>query len=145
MSTDVGLIERVDDPSSSEQKTDIPIPDVKAEDPVLLHKVEPAEMVEVVPRTSKIQFVSIFIRTYPTIIGDNPSPSLGPPLQMDWKPQEQIVLSVDEYEGNRLSERRDNFLLTGKVRTEFLIELGFSESEIDEAVQMKRQVRKNRQ
>ncbi|CAB9527929.1 expressed unknown protein [Seminavis robusta] len=89
---------------------------------------------------TKIRFGLIRIRTYATIIGDNPSPSMGPPIQMDWKPLEQKVLCVDEYEEHR-EPRRENFLLAGGTRAALLKDLGFTAAQIEEAVLTARTVR----
>jgi hypothetical protein len=56
------------------------------------------------PRSS-VAFGSIIIRSYSQTLGDNPSVSYGPPIQLDWDYEEHEPLKVDDYEDNRPPRR----------------------------------------
>ena len=56
------------------------------------------------PRSS-VAFGSIMIRSYSQTLGDNPSVSYGPPIQLDWDYEEHEPLEVDQYEDNRPPRR----------------------------------------
>lgn len=50
-----------------------------------------------------VSFDQVQIRYYRQTLGDNPSVSLGPPIQLDWKFDEPESCLVDDYEMNRPS------------------------------------------
>ena len=92
-----------------------------------------------------IRFGTIHLRLYPIILGDNPS-AKGPPIQLDWTPLEpQFSWSLDEYEGGRLAERREEFLLAAGTRRTLLRHTGYSNAEIGEAVRLAEAVNRKRQ
>mmetsp|Transcript_26643 Transcript_26643/g.32848 ORF Transcript_26643/g.32848 Transcript_26643/m.32848 type:complete len:292 (-) Transcript_26643:286-1161(-) len=54
----------------------------------------------------RVLFDQVTIREYRVVPGDNPSVSIGPPLQLDWASIQNYHASVDEYEKLRNGERR---------------------------------------
>jgi hypothetical protein len=54
---------------------------------------------------SSVEFSSIHIRSYNQTIGDNPSVSYGPPIQLDWEYQEYEPIGINEFKVNRGSRR----------------------------------------
>jgi hypothetical protein len=79
----------------------------------------------------QLHFDVIRLISFPVTVGDNPSPARGPPVQIDWKPIEQVVVSLDDYEAEH--ERRLHFRLGASNRIELLKEVGFSKQEIEQA------------
>lgn len=56
-------------------------------------------------RNASVAFGSILIRSYSQTLGDNPSVSYGPPIQLDWNYEEHEPMDVDHYEDNRPPRR----------------------------------------
>jgi hypothetical protein len=52
-------------------------------------------------RSQSVRFGRVVIRRYTQTLGDNPSCSYGPPVQLDWEYEEHDPLSLDEYEDKR--------------------------------------------
>lgn len=97
------------------------------------------------PQEGRIHFCTVNVRLYPTIIGNNPATFRGPALEMAWKPKEQMVYSVDEYEKHRIPGRRNKFVLAPGTRRRFLKGIGFSDEEIEDSEVLIQQDRKLRQ
>lgn len=62
-------------------------------------------------RRRTVVFNEIHIRNYDQTVGDNPSVSYGPPIQLDWNYQEAEPISVDDYENNRGPRRNTRQML----------------------------------
>lgn len=78
-----------------------------------------------------VSFHQIELRHHDVIVGDNPSATGGPPIQIDWYPKRIETRGVDEYEDNRGPRRRgDDLRIPGRFRGDRLREAGFSEEEI---------------
>lgn len=56
-------------------------------------------------RSNSVCFGEIRIRSYAQTLGDNPSCSYGPPIQLDWDFEEHEALAVDDYEDGRAPRR----------------------------------------
>lgn len=78
-----------------------------------------------------VSFDSVNIREYPVTLGDNPGVSAGPSLTIDWKPQSEVEIPLDEYETNR-PPRRDymEMSIPKDVRMEMLQNSGHTKKEI---------------
>jgi hypothetical protein len=82
----------------------------------------------------QVSFSELTIAEYPMILGDHPSCSVGPPLQLDWNPQTITTRNLELYEYCR-SERRQRKQLAIPVqkRTHLLLKGGYSLEEIAES------------
>jgi hypothetical protein len=49
----------------------------------------------------RVSFGVVRIRSYTQTLGDNPSVSYGPPIQLDWEYEEHSSVPLDTYESNR--------------------------------------------
>merc|ERR1712151_505695 len=66
-------------------------------------------------------------------MGDNPSASFGPTLEVEWGLQDRLVVGLDEFERTREAERRRNsedLRMPMRVREEMLLSNGYTLSEI---------------
>jgi len=65
------------------------------------------------------------------IMGDGPSMSGGPSVELDWTPQNESFMSLDEYE-KRKSRRRppQSLMIPGAFRAAMLLESGYTLNEI---------------
>jgi hypothetical protein len=83
----------------------------------------------------QVSFQNITIREYDQTLGDSPSCSYGPPIQLDWKYVELLPIQIDDYEANR-PERRNlrqmglNYYHRCNILSMFS---GHSEEEINQA------------
>lgn len=78
-----------------------------------------------------VRFHEITIREYPPTIGDNPGSLKGPALSIDWHPQSEMTVQVDEYEQYRPKRRTKNQMtLSADRRWSYLKSVGFARSEI---------------
>jgi hypothetical protein len=84
-----------------------------------------------VPLRLKVTFKTVEIHSHAVILGDNPSCTRGPPVSIDWKAVESVILDLDEYETSRPPRRgmRDA-ILTGTMRVEMLLKEGYSRKEL---------------
>lgn len=57
-------------------------------------------------RGGNVVFDSVKIRSYSQTLGDNPSVSYGPPIQLDWDYEDDAPVPIDEYEGERRPRRQ---------------------------------------
>ena len=83
-------------------------------------------------RSSSVRFSDVSIRSYSQTLGDNPSCSYGPPVQLDWDYEENLALAIDEYEDNRPPRRSmRQMVLSYYVRKNMLMfYYGVSEEEL---------------
>ena len=96
-----------------------------------------------IPRN--VSFNKIEIAEHPYELGDNPSVQSGVPITIAWKPQERIILDVDEYEDLRSSNRsREEMRLPSAVREQLAKESGASRSEVVQAIQQARHIADSR-
>jgi hypothetical protein len=94
-----------------------------------------------------VSFDKVHMRCYSQTIGDNPSVSCGPPIQLDWKYEEQPMVGIDEFEGSRKIRRRNprTFCLNYFQRSTLLsYHCGFSKKEIMEAERNADKIRRQR-
>jgi hypothetical protein len=86
-------------------------------------------------REHDVTFDMVIIRSYSQTVGDNPAVSYGPPIQLDWRYEEQLPIAIDEYEGSRGKRRVPRrFILNHYERFNILsYYCGFSDTEINDA------------
>ena len=58
-----------------------------------------------IQRPKHVVFDQIHMRNYSQCIGDNPSVSYGPPIQLDWEYEDLEAIAVDDYEVARAPRR----------------------------------------
>jgi len=94
----------------------------------------------------KVAFLEIEIREFPVGLGDNPAVVSGPPITLEWEPQQRHVLNLDAYEGALGEDRRrgKELRMPSSVREELL--KGFhSKEDLKQASQAARKVQRQRQ
>lgn len=80
---------------------------------------------------TRVQFSTITIRSYPLVIGDNPSSPVGPPLSIAWQHESECTLEVREFENERPERRLGReMILPPSLRMDKLRAAGFTQSEI---------------
>jgi hypothetical protein len=78
-----------------------------------------------------VDFSTIEVRTYPIIMGDNPSVSSGPPFTIDWDHQDAEEIDLADYEKLKPEKRtREQILLPARLRESWLRSQGYARSEI---------------
>lgn len=81
-----------------------------------------------------VKFGTVEIREHPITVGDNPGGFRGPPLSIEWKAQNRIKMSLEEYEKDRPPRRSGSQMnIPFTVREDMLREAGFSRGELREA------------
>lgn len=91
-----------------------------------------------------VTFDHVEFRHYECTLGDNPSCSYGPPIQLDWSYVKIPSLNIDEYESDRLGKRRNlrQMLLNYYMRMNLLTwGFGYSEAEIKAATKSVKHVK----
>ena len=100
------------------------------------------------PNTGKrtvVSFSTVVIREYNTILGDNPSVSIGCPLSLGWEYASEFVAALDDYEGTKPEARHPSELrLTSSEREVRLKSFGFSRLEILEGTRVAKVTRQQR-
>ena len=86
-------------------------------------------------KSLQVSFREVSVRLYDQCIGDNPSVSYGPPIQLDWKFDELSPVAIDEYENVRDPQRvRKGMALSYYQRIAILQNLfGCTEDELKKA------------
>ena len=93
---------------------------------------------------SNVSFGTIEIQEYPMVLGDNPSTSSGPSVELDWEAQSKIIIEdLDKYESQKPPKREMNQLsMPSERRTKILIESGHSMREIRETTKQRDSLRR---
>jgi hypothetical protein len=83
----------------------------------------------------KVEFSSIQIRTYSQTLGDNPSVTYGPPIQLDWYYEEHDTICIDSYEATRGKRRNTRQMCLNYYQRKNLLswQYGVSEEELKKA------------
>ncbi|CAJ1934025.1 unnamed protein product [Cylindrotheca closterium] len=83
--------------------------------------------------TSNVTFGTIEIREYGMVLGDNPSTSSGPSVELDWDTQSTLTIDdIGQYESMKPARRRgtDQLAMSRYRRTKLLLDSGYSLEEI---------------
>lgn len=93
-----------------------------------------------------VTFGTIQVRSYPTVISDNPSVMEGAPIGLGWEyKSDASELTVEQYEETKEpSHHGDALVLSPEQRYELLSNAGFSAKEITEASIQAAKARKKR-
>ena len=79
----------------------------------------------------QVQFSTVTIRSYPIVIGDNPSSLAGPPLSIAWHHESEYTIGVHDYEEQRPERRKGReMIIPLSMRMHKLKAAGFAQSEI---------------
>ena len=97
-----------------------------------------------------ISFSNLQVREYDLTIGDNPSVSYGPPVQLSWQYSESKAIEIEEYETEkqldrslgRRSKRVEN--ISWAKREALLKRQGFSQDDIDARMKEVNKVKQGR-
>lgn len=83
---------------------------------------------------SNVSFTTIEVHEHAMILSDGPSVSGGPAVQLDWYPQSESTMSLNEYEASKLDRPRSypKLMIPGAFRTAILLESGYTMNEIKE-------------
>ena len=98
--------------------------------------------------SSSVCFASVQVREYPRILGDNPSVTSGPPISLSWNYDQDTsgLCSIDEWESKRGTERRSRseFRVPESVRTDWVLDAGYSPAQVSEVVDAIQKEKKQR-
>ncbi|KAL7503285.1 hypothetical protein ACHAXN_001095 [Cyclotella atomus] len=97
-------------------------------------------------KSKGVFFAFVQIREHLRILGDHPSVSSGPPISLSWDVESNEMFSVDMYENFRDQYRRSKheFLVPASIRTEWLLDAGYTMHTIHEASQAITDARRKR-
>ncbi len=93
-----------------------------------------------------VSFAVVEVREYPRILGDSPSVSSGPPISISWTYDATLSVPVDEWERIRDSDRRtkQEIRVPEDIRRAWLIDAGYSGSEMQSVINVIAQDKKQR-
>mmetsp|Transcript_28914 Transcript_28914/g.43665 ORF Transcript_28914/g.43665 Transcript_28914/m.43665 type:complete len:298 (+) Transcript_28914:94-987(+) len=95
--------------------------------------------------TRSVSFNSVQIREHDITLGDHPSSSTGPPVQLDWKPKNESTIDLDQYENSRQPRRKRRQLkLSFQEREEILSSSGFTVDQLKNAWMESLKIRQQR-
>eukprot|EP00978_Attheya_sp_CCMP212_P014432 scaffold36763_cov44-Attheya_sp.AAC.1 len=85
--------------------------------------------------TAKVSFSHVELRDYEIKLGNNPSCTSGPPVELGWCYTIMASpMNIDAYEETRRGQRRDRseMIMPSHYRKEKLMEFGYSSRDINE-------------
>ena len=85
---------------------------------------------------SNVSFTTIEVREHAMILGDGPSASGGPAVELDWNSQSESTMDLNEYEASKLKRKPSSYpqlMIPGSFRTAILLESGYTMTEVEEA------------
>ncbi|KAL3929785.1 MAG: hypothetical protein SGBAC_012055 [Bacillariaceae sp.] len=94
-----------------------------------------------------VSFDSVQLRQYSQTLGDNPCVPYGPPIQLDWKyEEEELAIPVDEYEcrDRKWKHRQQMIMNCHKRKSMLTFYYGFSEEELKQAEKSIHKIRRQR-
>jgi hypothetical protein len=93
-----------------------------------------------------VGFSHITVHSHQLILGDNPSPAVGPPVSIAWTAFDTATVPVDDYEKNRSGPPRHHSELQapGALRTAWLLRAGYTPEEIATAEKQIRLIQRRR-
>jgi hypothetical protein len=94
---------------------------------------------------SSVKFGEIEIVEFPIRLGDNPSVRFGAPIALGEKPLGRRTVTLEEYEQDRAARlSRNEIVLDVLVRSDMLMQSGFSQKEIRKAIGEAAEARESR-
>jgi hypothetical protein len=85
---------------------------------------------------SKVSFSHIEMRDYEIKMGNNPSCTSGPPLELGWRYNKVSPITIDTYEETRGPRRdRTEMMVPSHYRKEKLMEFGYTSRDINEMLE----------
>jgi hypothetical protein len=98
--------------------------------------------------SKSVRWSTIEVHSHDIVLGDNPCCSVeGPPLSIGWNSISTIEMSIDDYESERMPERRSDpvdLIVPAAVRRRRLLERGYSESQIKDRLSELTAIQKSR-
>jgi hypothetical protein len=84
--------------------------------------------------TAKVSFSHVELRDYEIKLGNSPSCTSGPPVELGWCYNKVCPVKIDTYEDIRRGQRRDRaeMIMPSHYRKEKLMEFGYSSRDISE-------------
>lgn len=98
-------------------------------------------------KAEHVGFKMLFIKEFLPVIGDNPCVRNGPPIGLDWKTarDDEIVLSIEDYESNRAPRRSGiNLVLPRNIRERILMDQGYARKDFAKAIRSVLKAKKQR-
>ncbi len=92
---------------------------------------------------NSVAFGTILIRSYSQTLGDNPSVSYGPPIQLDWDYEEHDPMELDQYEDNRPLRRTPRQMVLSYYHRKNVLTWKYGVTE-DELKSAKKQVKREK-
>lgn len=96
---------------------------------------------------NKVSFSTVEIREYRSVVGDNPSVSVGPPISIGWEyaPAPKSSLYLEDYEKHREPIKSESELkLPLEERVTRLLSLGYNTKQLNEAANKAKKARLRR-
>jgi len=81
---------------------------------------------------SVVSFGSVEVQEHAMVLGNNPSTSVGPSVELDWDSQSNVTFdTVDDYESHRVYRRStEQLVMPSCMRVKLLLDNGFTFGEI---------------
>eukprot|EP00526_Cylindrotheca_closterium_P020359 CAMPEP_0113650764 /NCGR_PEP_ID=MMETSP0017_2-20120614/27035_1 /TAXON_ID=2856 /ORGANISM="Cylindrotheca closterium" /LENGTH=126 /DNA_ID=CAMNT_0000563343 /DNA_START=53 /DNA_END=430 /DNA_ORIENTATION=+ /assembly_acc=CAM_ASM_000147 len=89
---------------------------------------------------SVVSFGSVEVQEHAMVLGNNPSTSVGPSVELDWDSQSNVTFdTVDDYESHRVYRRStEQLVMPSCMRVKLLLDNGFTFPEIREETRKRR-------
>eukprot|EP00980_Cylindrotheca_fusiformis_P023961 scaffold11248_cov60-Cylindrotheca_fusiformis.AAC.5 len=89
--------------------------------------------------SSSVSFSTIEFHEHAMVLGDNPSTSIGPSIEIDWTEQSYAVVPIEEYESMRYPRRtKEELIMPRAMRTTLLLDNGYTMREIRDSASSRR-------
>jgi len=95
----------------------------------------------------KVIFDEVTVREYPQILGDNPAVTIGAPVSIGWKYQNEYTTKVNFFEYTRSHIRRTSkrkLVISSKKRVKYLLSIGYTLEDIGDAITKANEVKSQR-
>jgi hypothetical protein len=94
---------------------------------------------------SAVSWGTIEMHSHVIELGDSPAVSRGPPITLGWEKTDSCKVSVDDYESNLEGRRsKQELILPGALREDWLRERGYSREELRQAISVVKKVKIDR-
>jgi hypothetical protein len=115
----------------------LPKPTLSRPCPSIMHKADcpSRHSCKVTESKMHITFDKVIVRDYGMVLGDHPSCSYGPPVQLEWDYLEYEPLPVDEYEYHHSRRRTMRQLILNYYKRTEMLSADNSRAELKQATQ----------